>query len=113
MRELRQKINNPRRAKDIADYDAIVAEWGSNITKLVSHRGSDVLPTQEDLLEAYYNIFLDEVLTFARLKIDDSFDPDGFREEMEKHIYRQIREAKISKAPLANILKDYQETFDH
>ena len=110
-RELRQMINAPRQAKNIADYDIAVAEWDANIAKLIACRGQDTLPQQEDLLDSYYRIFPKEVKTFAQLKIDESFEPDGFREEMEKYIYRQIRETSTSTFPLANIMKEVQEKF--
>ena len=48
-------------------------------------------------------------MTFAQLRIDEAFEPDGFREEMEKYIYRKIRETKITKSPLANLAQDVQE----
>ena len=73
VRELRQKINAPRRANDIGDYDSAVAEWDSNVAKLISHQGQDTLPAQEDFLEAYYNILPTEILTFAEMKFDESF----------------------------------------
>ena len=90
VRELRQKIIAPRQAKNIADYDVVVAEWDVNLAKLVAYRGQDVFPAQEEFLEFYYHIFPTEVLTFAQLKIDESIEPDGFREEREKNIYIYI-----------------------
>ena len=111
VRELRQKRNLPRKAKHVNDYDAAVAEWDSNVATLIAYRGSDTLPAQEDLLEAYYSILPAEVMTFAQIKIDESFEPEGFREEMEKYIYRQIRENKTTKTSLANIIKECHERF--
>ena len=51
-------------------------------------------------------------MTFAQLKVDEAFEPEGFREEMERYIYRRIRETKTTKAPLAQILKECQERFE-
>ena len=109
VRELRQKINMPRKVKDIGDYDAAAAEWDANVAKLISYRGQDTLLAQEDLLKAYYSLLPNEVMTFAQLKVDESFEPEGFREEMEKYIYRKIRESKGAPIPLANIVKEVQE----
>ena len=109
VRELRHKLNMPRRAQNIGDYDNAVAEWGSAIAKLVSYRGQDTVFAEEDLFEAYNLILPPEVMTFAGLKIDEALELDGFREEMEKHIYRRLRESKANKAPLANVMKDFQE----
>ena len=54
VRELRQKINVPRRAKNIADYGAAVADWYAQLAIFVSHRGQGTFFSQEDLLEVYY-----------------------------------------------------------
>ena len=105
MRESRQKINNPRRTKEIADYDATAAEWDSNLAKLISHRNSDTLLALEDLPEAYRNIPPNDALPFAQLQIDESFEPDGFKEEMKKNTYRQTRETETTKAPSTNVIK--------
>ena len=110
VRELRQKINMPRKAKDIGDYDAAAAEWDANVAKLISHRGQDTLPAQEVLLEAYYSLLPNEVMIFAQLKVDESFEPEGFREEMEKYIYRKIRESKGAPSPLAHSVDPFAFT---
>lgn len=49
-----------------------------------------------------------EVMRFVELKVDEPFGPDGFGEEMEKHIYRRIRESHTAKVLLPNIMKDVQ-----
>ena len=104
VRELRQTTNAPRKAKSVVDYDAVVTELDANIAKVVAYSGQGILPAQGDLLDAFFGIFLQKVMTFAQLKIDELFEPDGFREEMEVYIYGQIREAKNTTPPLANIL---------
>ena len=48
-------------------------------------------------------------MTFAQLKVDESFEPEGFREEMEKYIYRQIRETKNTTSPISNVMKEIQD----
>ena len=113
VRELRQKINMLRRAKSIVDYGNVVAELDATIAKLVSYRGQDALLLEEDLLEAYNFILPPEVMTFVELKIDEAHEPDGFREEMEKHIYRRTREAKTTKALLANVMEELQEQLQN
>ena len=93
VREFRQKINPPRRNNDIGDCDAAVAEWDADLAKLVAYRGQGTFPAQESLPEACCSIFPKQAMTFAQLKVDESFEPGCFREEMEKYIYRRIREA--------------------
>lgn len=68
VREWRQNINLPRRAKSVGDYDVAVAEWDANLAKLISYRGQDSFLAQEDSLEAYCSILPSEVMTFAQLK---------------------------------------------
>lgn len=101
----------PRRAEDIGDYDVVAAEWGSNIAKIVFYSGQGIFPAQGDVLEVYCNILPFGVMIFAQLKIDESFEPDGIREEMEKYMYSLIREAKVIASPLANVMKEVQEKF--
>ena len=108
VRELRQKINAPRHATDIGDYGAAVVDWDSNLAKLVSYRGQDTLCAEEEFLDAYYHILPPEVMTFAQLRVDEAFEPDGFREEMDKYIYRKIRETKTTKSPLASVVQEVQ-----
>ena len=102
VRELTQRIDLPRKADDIADYDVAVAEWESNVAKIVAYRGQDTLFAQEDLLEAYCSLWPAGVMTFEQFKVDGSFEPDRFREEMAKYIYRKARGTKTTISPLAN-----------
>ena len=41
--------------------------------------------------------------------MDEAFEPDVFREEMDKYIYRKIRETKATKSPLASVVREVQE----
>lgn len=111
VRELRQKVIQPRNAKGIADYDTAVAEWDSNVAKLVSYRGVDTFLAHDDLFHSYYQMLPSEVVIFAQLKVDEAFEPDCFREEIEKFIYRQMREAKAAFAFLASLVQNLQETL--
>lgn len=86
-----------------------MVEWDAYFAKSIPHRGQDILPALRDLLEAYYCIFPNKVMTFAQVKVDEPFEPDGFREEMEKYIYRTFSETKVSTPLLANTIQDVEE----
>lgn len=85
-RWLRRAIVSPGGITDIANYDAVVAKWGVNIAKWISHREQDKLLVEEDLSEACRGSLQPCVVTFAQLNVHGPMDLMVPRRNGESHL---------------------------
>ena len=112
LREVKMKLYSTKRAASAASYDAAVAEWDANASKLEVYdaEGEFKLATP-DKLDIYYLVLPTEALGYARSHIDASSgcDPigfDEFRTKMETYIHRLVREGRSSQSPVSQVLKE-------
>ena len=112
LREIKMKLYSTRRATSAAHYDAVVAEWDANVSKLEAYdpEGECKFSTL-DKLDTYYLVLPTEALDHARSHIDassgcDPIDFDEFRTKMETYIHRLVREGRSNQSRVSQVLKD-------
>ena len=110
--EIRKKIVEPRRARNMEDYAEAVREWDDNIRKLEAYGGE--LPHPMDILTAYQKILDDNSRAFAIDKIAEAGFVGQYTGDAPADFLRDLRlkiEGRIAqwqrlgpRAPVAGLL---------
>lgn len=112
LREIKMKLHSTKRATSAAGYDAAVAEWDANVSKLEAYDADgEFRLSTPDRLDTYYLVFPTEAFECARSHIDSSSgcDPiefEEFRTKMQTYIHRFVREGKSNQSLVAQVLKE-------